>query len=95
MKTIILSLLLAIRGAVPLPPSGPPPELPVFGLVEQVRLYPGEIDVRAKLDTGADNSSLHAVGISRFKRKGEKWVHFQTLDENGEPAFLNGPWSVR
>ncbi len=61
---------------------------PVFGLVEQVRLYPGEILVQAKLDTGADNSSLHAVAITRFKRKGERWVRFQTLDEDGEPVTL-------
>ena len=90
MNTLVIFLMAAIRVAVP--HSGPASHvLPVFGLAEQVRLYPGEIGVRAKLDTGADNSSLHAEGIYRFKRKGEHWVRFETLDEDGERASIERP----
>ncbi|MEW6352522.1 MAG: RimK/LysX family protein [Thermodesulfobacteriota bacterium] len=87
MNVVLVSILTAIQIVMPQPARGSDTP-PVFGLVEEVRLYPGEILVLAKLDTGADNSSLHAVAITRFKRKGERWVRFQTLDEDGEPVTL-------
>lgn len=33
--------------------------------------------VNAKIDTGADTSSLHAYNIKRFRRAGERWVKFE------------------
>jgi hypothetical protein len=32
--------------------------------------------MKAKVDTGADNSSLHAFNLVRFQRDGEEWVRF-------------------
>ncbi len=87
MNVLVLFILTAIAFMMPHSACGSE-NPPVFGLLEEVRLYPGEILVQAKLDTGADNSSLHAVAITRFKRRGERWVRFQTLDEDGEPVTL-------
>src|SRR5690606_42020507 len=36
----------------------------------------GVTEVKAKVDTGADNSSLHAFNMTRFERDGETWVRF-------------------
>lgn len=36
----------------------------------------GVTDLRAKIDTGAMTSSLHATDISCFERDQESWVHF-------------------
>jgi len=36
----------------------------------------GVTEVKAKVDTGADNSSLHAFDMTRFERDGETWVRF-------------------
>lgn len=36
--------------------------------------------IRGKIDTGARTSSLHAREITTFKRKGETWVRFHTVD---------------
>lgn len=46
------------------------------GWVEKVRIHPGKLLVEARIDTGADTSSLHCDCITCFDRNGEKWVSF-------------------
>ncbi|MEJ2719013.1 MAG: ATP-dependent zinc protease [Deltaproteobacteria bacterium] len=60
----------------------------VVGLLEKVRISPGDLVVIAKLDTGADHSSLHAVNIERFVRGGEKWVRFSVVNYKGQNVTL-------
>jgi len=52
-------------------------EKQVVGWTEIVSIFPGNLKIKAKLDTGADNSSLNAKNIEYFIRDGEKWVRFQ------------------
>lgn len=54
----------------------------VFGWVEAVRIMPWNVKAKAKMDTGALTSSLHATDIERFEREGEEWVRFQVELEN-------------
>ena len=58
------------------------------GLVESVRIDPSGLVVDAKVDTGADNSSIHASNVVRFKRRGESWVRFQVVNSEGKSETL-------
>ncbi len=52
-----------------------PPE--TLGYVEWVVMQDTSLRLKARLDTGAKTSSLHAVNIEPFERDGAEWVSFQ------------------
>jgi hypothetical protein len=58
------------------------------GWLEKVRIYPENLIIHAKLDTGARNSSLNAPHVHLFKRQGESWVRFDVTDRLGKTATL-------
>ncbi len=60
-------------------------ERSVFGWVEKATLEPWDIEVKAKLDSGALTSSLDAREIETFTRDGERWVRFR-LDLEDEAS---------
>lgn len=47
------------------------------GWIEDAVLFPEEVMVKAKMDTGALTSSLDAKDIERFNRDGTHWVRFK------------------
>tara|TARA_R110001606_G_scaffold261206_11_gene409449 strand:+ start:76325 stop:76909 length:585 start_codon:yes stop_codon:yes gene_type:complete len=51
----------------------------VFGWVEKVSIEPWGAELKAKLDTGALTSSMHATDIKVYEKDGEDWVSF-TVD---------------
>jgi hypothetical protein len=53
----------------------------IAGWLEYVVLESWPVKFRAKLDTGAKTSSLHAVDIERFQRDGQPWIRFSTEDK--------------
>ncbi|WP_286674910.1 ATP-dependent zinc protease family protein [Pseudomonas subflava] len=66
-------------------------QLSVIGLREWINLPElGMIGLRAKIDTGASTSTLHASDIVPFERDGERWVrftaHFGTLVQRRHPC---------
>ena len=60
----------------------------IVGRIERVRICPGGIILRAKLDTGARNSSLNAPNIEEFEKNGEKWVRFQLTNKLGQESTI-------
>ena len=61
------------------------------GWIEKVRIMPSGLSLEAKLDTGADNSSLNATGIRMIKRRGRRWVAFQLTNKAGVTVELERP----
>lgn len=59
-----------------LPALGHAGDRSVYGLNEYVRLPEIDLEIPAKLDTGARTASLSARDITYFKRGEEPWVRF-------------------
>lgn len=56
----------------------------VVGWAEKVRIFPGNLVLRAKMDTGADYCSLHVPEYTLFERNGEPWIRFHVTGHAGE-----------
>lgn len=68
--------------------SSKTPAKVVAGWVEKVVIENQNYAVKAKLDTGAKTSSIHAENIELFERDKKKWVRF-TLVLPGEDKLLH------
>jgi hypothetical protein len=63
----------------------------IVGFTETVRLYPGDLLIRAKIDTGARTSSLHAEDILSFERNGRLWVKFHVTNRDNRTLTFERP----
>jgi len=63
-------------------------EKQVVGWVEHVTIHPENIKIKAKLDTGARNSSLNAANLVEFKRGGETYVRFDLTNWKGRTETI-------
>jgi hypothetical protein len=66
-------------------------ELLRVGWVEKSVLYPQGIVLHAKLDTGAQTSSLHAPDPEYFTRDGKEWARISVTNKNIETVILEVP----
>lgn len=68
----------------PLPPMATTAgemHLPIIGGVEKVKVEPGDLVLEARIDTGAETTSIHAEDISLVEKDGKRYVRFTLLDE--------------
>lgn len=56
----------------------------LIGRVEWISMPELKIKHKARIDTGAKTTSLHAVNIEEVEQRGELFVKFQTLDGEGK-----------
>lgn len=64
----------------------------IYGLHEHVALQELDLELPAKLDTGAETASLNAQNIEVFKRDGGEWVRFNVgLDDSQKAQTIEKP----
>ena len=51
-------------------------ELDIIGAVEPIYILPMKTPFYARIDTGAETSSIDVKNLTRFERDGEKWISF-------------------
>ncbi len=62
--------------------------LEILGWVENAWLHDPEMKIKAKLDTGAETSSLDAEIIKKFRKGGKRWVRFRVRDRDNDEEYL-------
>lgn len=66
-------------------------QMDILGWIETVQLKSAGFAVDAKLDTGADNSSLNAPEVEEFEKNGDTWVRFTVANSADEEATFEKP----
>lgn len=84
--TMVVALMFAMTG---LPSVAT--ELARAGWIEKAVIYPQEIILNAKLDTGARISSLHAPDPVFITRDGKEWVRIRATNRNIETVMIEAP----
>jgi hypothetical protein len=77
--TAWLCALAATLGGAAAAPDDPA----IAGWGERIRLMPSGIELEAKLDSGAENSSLHVDRLRFFERDDKRWVRFTVEGDSG------------
>jgi hypothetical protein len=54
--------------------------LPIVGAIEWATVEPGDIRMEARIDTGAEFTSVHAEDIQLVEKDGKRWMHFSLID---------------
>jgi hypothetical protein len=86
---ILIATLLGSLPSICRADPAAPRELQLLGWVENAYLVAPGVELRAKLDTGANTSSLDARIIKRFRRWGRRWVRFAVRHpETGEEFVM-------
>lgn len=62
-----------------------------IGWLEKVSVGAPSIVLHAKIDTGAENSSLHSADYVVFTKEGRVWVRFNITTQSGETQRLEKP----
>ena len=62
----------------------------IAGLVEKVLIGKPGVEFQAKLDTGADISSIDAIDITAEERGGARWLNFTVVRVDNERFSLSG-----
>lgn len=84
--TLSLAVLAFVLAVAPAARGADEPR--VIGWLEKVSIENTRLSIIAKVDTGADYSSLDARRIRSFQRDGEPWVAFTVVDDRGENVDL-------
>lgn len=69
------------------------PQTPLItaGWIERATLFPANVSLKAKMDTGAKTSSINAADIEFLNREQQSWVRFSLVNSEGESVNIEQP----
>lgn len=65
--------------------------LAAAGWAEKATLFPQGISFNAKLDTGAETTSINAINPEFFERDGKQWTRFKITNKQNKTATIEAP----
>lgn len=63
-------------------------DLQILGWIENTQLPDPGLELKAKLDTGAETSSLDARVLKKFRKGGKRWVRFVVVSRESGEEFV-------
>lgn len=78
-RCTLLCYLLLLYTPLPALASSTDPGKVIAGWVEKISFTENGIITKAKLDSGAKTSSIHATNIESFRKDEQKWVRFELV----------------
>lgn len=66
-------------------------EKQIIGWIEKVQVLPENLQLIAKIDTGADNSSLSVIDPTEFTKEEENWIRFSVPFGEDEAVTIERP----
>ena len=66
-------------------------DLVTAGWIEKAVIFPAQITLLAKLDTGAATTSINAIQPEFFERNGSEWVRFDITNKESTTAVIEAP----
>lgn len=86
---ISVLMLFILTGLFTLPVTSFAEEKLVIGWVEQVNIDDARLEINAKIDTGADTTSIDAVIHRLYQVEGEDWIRFEIINKKGQSVTLD------
>jgi len=66
-------------------------KLITIGWIESVEILPERLTLQAKIDTGADHSSIGVTHWQSFTNDGKEWIQFGVLGSDGRTRSFERP----
>jgi len=79
--TIEKEVRVPVPTPVPTPVTGPEPDLPIIGAIEWAFIEPAELRLEARIDTGAETTSIHAEDIELIEIDEKPYVRYVLRDQ--------------
>ncbi|TGD73350.1 hypothetical protein E4634_09960 [Mangrovimicrobium sediminis] len=80
----VIEKIVRVPAPAPAPTStGDEMDLPIIGAVEMALVEPAGLLLEARIDSGAETTSIHAEDIQLVEKEGKRYVRFNLLDDKG------------
>jgi len=90
----IVTKIVEVPAPQPKPVAAPPAtntagklHLPIVGAIEWAKIEPADIWLEARIDTGAESTSVHAEDIQLVEKDGKRFVRFVLVDPKSGNSY--------